>query len=56
MRTYLECIPCFFRQALDAARMVGADEDKRREIMNRVAAEVPKISLALTPPEMGKIV
>ena len=56
MRTYLECIPCFFRQALEAARIVGADDDKRREIMNRIAAEVPRISLLSTPPEMGKII
>ncbi|GAG96241.1 unnamed protein product, partial [marine sediment metagenome] len=26
MRTYLDCIPCFYRQALDAARIAGADE------------------------------
>jgi uncharacterized protein with ATP-grasp and redox domains len=25
MRTYLDCIPCFFRQALEAARISGAD-------------------------------
>jgi len=56
MMTYLECIPCFFRQALSAAKIVGADERTRREIMNRVAAEVPKISLASSPPEMGEIV
>jgi uncharacterized protein with ATP-grasp and redox domains len=26
MKTYLDCYPCFLRQALDAARMAGADE------------------------------
>jgi uncharacterized protein with ATP-grasp and redox domains len=56
VKTYLECIPCFFRQALEAAGIVGANEGTKREIMNRVAAEIPNLSLAATPPEMGEIV
>jgi len=26
MKTYLDCYPCFLRQALEAARMAGARE------------------------------
>jgi len=43
MRTYLDCIPCFFKQALKAARMAGADEIKinietfDREIFKKVS-------------------
>ena len=56
MRTYLECIPCFFKQALKAARMAGADEDVQKKILDSLAAEVPKFPLSSTPPEMGRIV
>jgi len=30
MRTYLDCYPCFLRQALSAARRAGASDDKFR--------------------------
>lgn len=33
MRTYLDCYPCFLRQALDAARLAGADGDQQKAIL-----------------------
>jgi damage-control phosphatase, subfamily I len=56
MRTYLDCIPCFFKQALKAARMAGADEDVQKKILDNLAAEVPNFPLSSSPPEMGRIV
>jgi hypothetical protein len=53
MKTYLDCIPCFFRQALEAARMVTDDEAKQKEILDGVARKIPSISPESTPPEMG---
>jgi uncharacterized protein with ATP-grasp and redox domains len=56
MRTYLECIPCFFRQALIAARLAGADEEDQKRILDEVAGVLPTFSLNATPPEMGRII
>ena len=56
MRTYLDCIPCFFEQALKAARLAGADENVQKRILDSLAAEVPDFPLSSPPPEMGRIV
>jgi len=56
MRTYLDCIPCFFRQALEAARNSGASQIKQREILNELAKTLPGFSLTCTPPEMARII
>ncbi|MDP8216833.1 MAG: ARMT1-like domain-containing protein [Candidatus Kaelpia imicola] len=54
MKTYLDCIPCFFKQALEAARMAGADKKMQKRILNKVAAILPEFSLTSSPPEMGR--
>lgn len=56
MRTYLDCIPCFLRQALEAARMAGADEITQKRILNEVAKTIPALKLESTPPEMGEVI
>ena len=56
MRTYLDCIPCFFAQALKAARIAGADENMQKKILDEVSKLVPEFPLDSTPPEMGRIV
>ena len=54
MKTYLDCIPCFFRQALETARLVTSDEREIREVLNAVSSLIPKISLDASPPEIGR--
>ncbi|MEJ2307076.1 MAG: ARMT1-like domain-containing protein [candidate division WOR-3 bacterium] len=56
MKTYLECISCFFKQALEAARMAGADNQTQKRILDEVARAIPDIKLSSTPPEMGKTI
>ncbi len=56
MKTYLDCIPCFFRQALEAARMAGASEETQKEILDKVAGILPEFSLTSSPPEMARII
>ena len=56
MKTFLDCIPCFFRQALEAARMAGASESEQKEILDKVAGALPDFSLALPPPEMAGVI
>jgi len=53
MRTYLDCFPCFLRQALEAARMAGADEKQQRAVLNRTMAVLREAPLESTPPEIG---
>lgn len=56
MRTCLDCIPCFFKQALEAARIAGADDITQRNILNEVAKILPEFRLNASPPEMARII
>lgn len=56
MRTYLECIPCFFKQALEAARIAGADESLQKRILSQLAKKIPDFSLATPPAETGQVI
>ncbi len=53
MRTYLDCYPCFLRQALDAARLAGADESQQKVVLDRVFDVLKQIGSSSTPPEIG---
>jgi len=54
MKTYLDCIPCFFRQALAAAKMASTDETIHRRVLNAVALIIPDLALNATPPEIAQ--
>ncbi len=56
MKTHLDCIPCFFRQALEAARFAGADEISQKEIVDEIGRLMTEFSLESSPPEIGRIV
>ncbi|MCF7878660.1 MAG: ARMT1-like domain-containing protein [Candidatus Omnitrophica bacterium] len=56
MKTYLDCIPCFFKQALDAARLAKASEAVQREVLISLSKELEKFSLDSCPPQMGKFI
>ena len=51
MKSHLDCIPCFFSQALRAARIATDDERTIKEILDRVGAKLKDISLESTPPQ-----
>lgn len=54
MKTYLDCIPCFFRQALAAARISSGDEEVHRHVLNSVSLMIPDLALDATPPEIAQ--
>ncbi len=54
MKTYLDCLPCFFRQALGAARAATDDEHIQRKVMDAVAEMLPGFPLDITPPEIAQ--
>ncbi|MBN2123064.1 MAG: DUF89 family protein [Deltaproteobacteria bacterium] len=56
MNTTLECIPCFFRQALLAARAATEDEGKAKQVLDRIAGLVPDIPLDSPPPETARLI
>ena len=56
MNTYLECIPCFLKQALFAARAATDDEGKAKEVLDRVARLIPSIPLESSPPETARLI
>ena len=53
MRTYLDCYPCFLRQALSAARRTGADDAQQHAIMGQALALLQTLPPGKTPPEIG---
>jgi uncharacterized protein with ATP-grasp and redox domains len=53
MKTYLDCYPCFLRQALDAARVAGASETVQSKVVQRVLDEMQKFDPQNSPPEMA---
>ena len=54
MKTYLECIPCFIRQSLEAARMATDDEAIHEEIIKDVMKYLQSISFSNSPPEISR--
>ena len=56
MRTDLDCIPCFFKQALEAARFTGASEKTQKRILDELSKAVPALPLTSSPPEIGKVI
>ncbi len=55
MNTYLDCIPCFFRQILDGARIIHASPEVQKQLIDEFARQIPKISLEASPPEIARI-
>ncbi len=56
MQTYLDCYPCFLRQALDAARLAGADERQQKTVLDHVLDVLKQAGLSSTPPETAELV
>ena len=54
MRTHLECIPCFIKQSLEAARMVTDNEEIQTEVLREVMKHLQNISLTKSPPELSR--
>jgi len=53
MQTYLDCIPCFFRQGLAESRLEGANEAEQKLLIDRIAMLIPELPVHATPPEMA---
>ncbi len=56
MKSCLDCIPCFFDQALRIGRMATNDEKKIKELLDEVGMMLRNIPLESTPPETGRLI
>ena len=56
MKTYLDCIPCFFRQAIEASQIANASLLTQKRILDQLGKTLSDFSLNATPPEMGSII
>lgn len=50
MKSYLDCIPCFVRQGLDACRMITTDEQEIRRLLPRILVTIAGADLDQPPP------
>ena len=53
MKTYLDCYPCFLRQALSAARRADASADQQRQILLKTMEELASLPADTTPLQMA---
>ncbi len=54
MKTYLDCMICFVRQALDASRLLSDDEKIHEQVLREVLKQAATLDLTQTPPVMGQ--
>ena len=54
MRIYLDCISCFVRQALDAARFATDDEQIHKKVVDQVLRLASDLDMSQSPPVMGQ--
>jgi len=54
MKTHFECIPCFIKQSLEAARMATDDETIHEKILKGVMKHLQNISFSSSPPELSR--
>ncbi|MBC7075938.1 MAG: DUF89 family protein [Syntrophomonadaceae bacterium] len=54
MKTYLDCIPCFIRQTVEALRFVTDDPYLQEKIVKKVLVETSQLDLRQSPPHMAR--
>ena len=54
MRIFLDCIPCFVRQALDSARLATDDEQLHEKVIRKVLRLAADLDMSQSPPAIGQ--
>jgi len=54
MQIFLDCIPCFIRQALDSARLVTDDEQIHEQVVREVLRLAADLDMSQSPPAIGQ--
>ena len=56
MRTYLQCVPCFVRQTLEAVQMASDAPAVHEQVMRQVLHRTSQMDLGDSPPIMGQAI
>lgn len=56
MKTYLDCIPCFMKQALRVGKISTDDDEQVKKILDMAGELIPAIPMDASPPEIAKII
>lgn len=56
MQTYLDCYPCFLRQALSAARHAHAPDELQHQILLETMGQLAALPANATPPVMAELI
>jgi len=54
MRIFLDCIPCFVRQALDSARLATDDEQIHEQVVRETLRLAADLDIGQSPPAIGQ--
>lgn len=56
MKIYLDCYPCFIRQALHAARLANGNSFQQQQVIIKTMTLLQSLRPGITPPEMACLV
>jgi hypothetical protein len=56
MKAYLDCIPCFMKQGLDAARTVSDDTRVHEQVIRDVLRLTAEVDRGRPPPWVGRMI
>lgn len=54
MKTYLDCIPCLFRQALSASRLAVEDPERQENILRMAMKQISQADFSKSPPHIAR--
>lgn len=54
MHIYSDCIPCFIRQSLDAAKQATQDPRIHEQVVNKVSRLANELDMSQSPPAIGQ--
>jgi len=54
MKTFLDCVPCFVRQALDSARLATDDERIHEQVVRETLHLAADLDMSQSPPAIGQ--
>jgi len=54
MQIFLDCIPCFIRQALDSVRLATEDEQIHEQVVHQVLRLATELDISQSPPAIGQ--
>jgi damage-control phosphatase, subfamily I len=53
MKSFVDCIPCFFKQTIEAGKILGLSDEQIKGMIDAVSREIPGFSLDTSPPAMA---